>query len=102
MQAAPKRKIYNETLNQVISSFSKNNLTLDSMTESDLQELIDKVIQDINFLKDRIIRLKSSNHFGCNPIVLKTYEGMLESRKSILSWLQSEDFSLNELASKTA
>lgn len=45
-----------------------------------------KVIEDIHFLKDRIERIKKLQ--TPNSTVLKTYQSMLESRESVLEWLQ--------------
>ncbi len=47
-----------------------------------------KVIEDINFLRGRIDRIKRSNGARINPSIVKTYESMLESREAILSWLE--------------
>jgi hypothetical protein len=44
-----------------------------------------KVIEDINFLQDRIARIKKLQ--TPNSAVLKTYQSMLESRESVLQWL---------------
>lgn len=48
-----------------------------------------KVMEDISFLKDRIERMKSLK--TPNATVLKTYHSMLESRESVLEWLQEKD-----------
>lgn len=45
-----------------------------------------KVLEDIQFLQDRIARIKKLQ--TPNATVLKTYESMLESRESVLQWLQ--------------
>lgn len=45
-----------------------------------------KVRQDIAFLKDRIASLES--HPRPNQPVIDTYRGMLESRQSVLKWLE--------------
>lgn len=45
-----------------------------------------KVIEDIQFLQDRIERIKKLQ--TPNSTVLKTYQSMLESRESVLEWLR--------------
>jgi len=45
-----------------------------------------KVLEDINFLRDRIDKIKRLN--SPNKTILSTYEEMLESRESILEWLK--------------
>lgn len=45
-----------------------------------------KVRQDIAFLTDRIASLES--HPRPNHPVINTYKGMLESRQSVLKWLE--------------
>ena len=80
------RKFYKESLHQVISSFTKNNLPLESLPKNSIQELVQKVTEDINFLEDRIERVKDAHM--TNPIVLQTYENMLESRRAVLNWLE--------------
>lgn len=44
-----------------------------------------KVLEDIQFLQDRIARMKKLQ--TPNSTVLKTYQSMLESRESVLQWL---------------
>lgn len=45
-----------------------------------------KIVQDIAFLQYRIELMKKQAH--PNKIVIETYENMLKSRTSVLSWLQ--------------
>lgn len=45
-----------------------------------------KVIEDIQFLQDRIERIKKLQ--TPNSTVLKTYQSMLESREAVLAWLR--------------
>ena len=45
-----------------------------------------KVLEDIQFLRDRIERIKKLQ--TPNSTVLKTYQAMLESRESVLDWLR--------------
>lgn len=45
-----------------------------------------KVEQDVAFLRERIWTMK--NQSNPNTVVLKTYEEMLESRLSVLKWLE--------------
>jgi len=45
-----------------------------------------KVEQDIAFLQHRINLMKKQNI--PNNVVINTYENMLKSRKSVLSWLR--------------
>ena len=47
--------------------------------------IANKVIEDIQFLKDRIERIKKLQ--TPNSTVLRTYQSMLESRESVLEWL---------------
>lgn len=48
-----------------------------------------KVEQDIAFLQHRISLMKK--HRTPNQIVIATYENMLKSRQSVLSWLRDGD-----------
>ncbi|VUD53257.1 hypothetical protein TDB9533_01798 [Thalassocella blandensis] len=50
-------------------------------------EVTAKVVEDINFLRGRIDHIKKAKHANTNPSILKTYESMLESRETILAWL---------------
>lgn len=54
-------------------------------------EVTAKVIEDIHFLRDRIDHIKRSNYPSPNPTILQTYQSMLESRESVLNWLQDND-----------
>lgn len=45
-----------------------------------------KVEQDIAFLQNRIVLMKKQK--TPNAIVIETYENMLKSRMSVLSWLR--------------
>ncbi|WP_086929725.1 hypothetical protein [Agarilytica rhodophyticola] len=51
-----------------------------------------KVIEDINFLRGRISHIKHSKFVTPNSSILKTYESMLQSRESVLSWLLENDY----------
>lgn len=53
-----------------------------------------KVIEDINFLQDRIDRIKRLQ--TPNSSVLKTYQSMLESRQTVLEWLKDNGDISNE------
>ncbi len=48
-----------------------------------------KIIQDIAFLEDRITQIKKSS--SPNSMMLKTYQDMLNSRQSVLAWLEHHD-----------
>jgi hypothetical protein len=50
------------------------------------QQLAVKIMQDINFLKDRIERVKRLH--TPNSSVLKTYESMLSTRLAVLDWMR--------------
>ena len=52
------------------------------------EEVIEKVIEDINFLQGRIDHIKRSALAINNPSIIATYESMLQSRESVLAWLQ--------------
>lgn len=48
--------------------------------------IVAKVLEDIHFLQERISRVKKLQ--TPDPIVLKTYQSMLDSRASVLQWLK--------------
>ncbi len=50
-------------------------------------EVIAKVIEDINFLRDRIAHIKRAKKSLTNPTILNTYQSMLESRETVLASL---------------
>ncbi|MEY4588618.1 MAG: hypothetical protein RL497_694 [Pseudomonadota bacterium] len=50
------------------------------------QNLALKIIQDVNFLKDRIDRVKRLH--TPNSSVLRTYESMLSTRLAVLDWMR--------------
>lgn len=54
-----------------------------------------KVLADIHFLQDRISRIKKLQ--TPDPMVLQTYQSMLDSRESVLQWLKDH----GELAQDT-
>ncbi len=54
----------------------------------DPDEVVAKVIEDINFLRGRINHIKRAALTPRTPTILNTYESMLKSRESVLSWLQ--------------
>lgn len=60
------------------------NAESDSTTSS--HQLATKIIQDINFLKDRIERVKRLH--TPNSSVLRTYESMLSTRLAVLDWMR--------------
>lgn len=64
----------------------------------DPSDVISKVVEDINFLRGRIAHIKKSSISSRNPTILATYESMLKSRESVLSWLQddTQDFLENK------
>ena len=49
-----------------------------------------KVIEDIQFLRDRIAYIKRSDS-ATNTAILETYENMLESRESVLAIMQKNE-----------
>ncbi len=54
------------------------------------QDVANKIQNDILFLESRITLLRQQSN--PNPIVLDTYEKMLESRQAVLGWLlQNEE-----------
>lgn len=48
-----------------------------------------KVLEDINFLRNRIQMIE--NQSTPNPVILNTYQKMLESRESVLNWLEEHE-----------
>lgn len=48
--------------------------------------LANKVVEDIQFLQDRIERIKRLQ--TPNSTVLSTYQSMLDSRQAVLQWLR--------------
>lgn len=54
-----------------------------------------KVQSDINFLLSRIALLRRQPN--PNPIVLETYEQMLESRQAVLDWLNQDQQSARKV-----
>lgn len=57
-----------------------------------------KVTEDIQFLMDRIERVK--NLQTPNTTVLKTYQSMLKSRQEVLVWLQANGAADQDSTSK--
>lgn len=53
-------------------------------------ELVEKIQEDVYFLKDRIAHIKRSHTASSNPSVLKTYQSMLESREAVLQSIYAE------------
>lgn len=51
-------------------------------------EVAEKVQNDINFLLARIDHLQQQPN--PNPVVLQTYQEMLESRQAVLEWLMQD------------
>lgn len=56
----------------------------------DPESVKQKVIEDINFLRDRIEHIKRTRMAENNPLILQTYESMLESRLAVLDWLSDK------------
>lgn len=59
-------------------------------------EVAQKVQNDINFLLARIDHLQQQPN--PNPVVLQTYQEMLESRKAVLEWLVHDQTSARSIA----
>ena len=57
----------------------------------DPESVKQKVIEDINFLQDRIDHIKRTKMAENNPLILQTYESMLESRLAVLDWLGEQN-----------
>ena len=57
------------------------------------QDMATKVMEDIHFLRDRIAHIKRSRMSSPNPVILQTYQSMLESRESVLAWLNEHNIS---------
>lgn len=53
------------------------------------EEVALKVEADIAFLNDRLRLLRHQNN--PNPVIIETYQGMLESRQALLAWLLQEN-----------
>ena len=52
-------------------------------------EVAEKVQSDINFLLERMEHLQQQSN--PNPVVLQTYQEMLESRQAVLNWLTHDE-----------
>jgi hypothetical protein len=63
-------------------------------------EVAAKVQADISFLLSRITLLKEQPN--PNPVVLQTYQEMLESRQAVLDWLMQDPKSLEPKAAGTS
>lgn len=61
-------------------------------------EVAEKVQNDINFLLARIEHLQQQPN--PNPVVLHTYQEMLESRKAVLEWLVHDQTSTAGIAQR--
>lgn len=48
-----------------------------------------KILQDIAFLESKITQIKKSA--SPNSVMLKTYQDMLNSRQSVIGWLELHD-----------
>ncbi|MFL0810978.1 MAG: hypothetical protein K6L76_11235 [Agarilytica sp.] len=73
--------------------------TYDELVPAITEDVLAKVIEDINFLRDRIGHVKRTKLASRNPSILATYESMLRSRESVLQWLQEEqEADLNPMA----
>jgi|GEM_PF-2071422 len=64
----------------------------------DPQAVKAKVIEDINFLRSRIDHIRRAETLHSNPTIVKTYESMLESRESVLAWIDDFASSTHENA----
>lgn len=53
------------------------------------KDIVHKVQTDITFLADRLKLLQQQRN--PNPIVIETYQNMLESRQAVLDWLKQEN-----------
>tara|TARA_B100000809_G_scaffold245334_1_gene272184 strand:+ start:881 stop:1138 length:258 start_codon:yes stop_codon:yes gene_type:complete len=51
--------------------------------------MVDKVRKDIEFINTKIIYVESQRN--PNDKIIKTYKAMLESRYSVLEWLEKND-----------
>lgn len=51
-----------------------------------IDEISKKIEQDVRFLRHRIYSLK--NQARPNTVIIQTYEDMLQSRLSVLNWLE--------------
>ena len=58
--------------------------------QPDVSRIEAKIIEDIQFLRDRIAHIKRAKLGVASPSILSTYESMLESRESALYWLREE------------
>ena len=63
-------------------------------------EVAEKVQADISFLLSRIALLQEQQN--PNPIVLQTYQDMLESRQAVLDWLLQDPASHEQQAVRTS
>lgn len=63
-------------------------------------EVAAKVQADISFLMSRITLLKEQPN--PNPVVLQTYQEMLESRQAVLDWLMQDSKSPDQKAAGTS
>lgn len=51
--------------------------------------MVTKIHQDIGFLKDKIEKMKAQKK--PNPHLLDTYTSMLESRESVMGWIERQN-----------
>lgn len=68
----------------------RTNKRQEALNRVDPDEVVAKVIEDINFLRGRINHIKRAALSPRTPTILDTYESMLKSRESVLSWLQDD------------
>lgn len=61
-------------------------------------EVAEKVQNDIHFLLARIEHLQQQPN--PNPVVLQTYQEMLESRQAVLEWLMHNQPSMTGIAQR--
>ena len=63
--------------------------TLNIGTETiNTEEIAHKVKADVAFLANRLQLLNQQRN--PNPVIIETYQGMLESRQDLLAWLAQE------------
>ncbi len=73
---------------------NKDKELLSTGSVQNTQLLATKTLEDINFLRSRIERIKKLK--SPNSSILKTYESMLASRISVLEWLIKQGAEIEE------
>lgn len=82
---------------QSANEYSSTSAVQNDSSENN-QQLASKIIQDVNFLRDRIERVKRLH--TPNSSVLRTYESMLSTRLAVLDWMR-ENGDLPEMEDST-